>query len=88
LQGTEFAKRYRDDGIVSIPLNPGNLNSDMWRGMGPLASKFIETFLLHPPIYGAYTRLYAAFSPKITIEQTGEWGEFDFQNACFELTTL
>lgn len=22
----EFAARYKDDGIISIPLNPGNLN--------------------------------------------------------------
>jgi len=70
---TEFAKRYRAAGVVSIPLNPGNLNSDLWRTQGSLSSKFLRTFVLHPSIYGAYTELFAGLSPQVTIEKTGDW---------------
>lgn len=89
LQGAEFARRHKDDGIVSIPLNPGNLNSDLWRSFGSGAQSFLRSFVLHPPILGAYTQLFAAFSPQVSIERSGEWGKllrglFDFQN--FQLT--
>jgi retinol dehydrogenase-12 len=75
LHATEFAKRYRADGVVSIPLNPGNLNSDLYRQFGPVLSFILRTFLLNPPIFGAYTELFAGLSPQITIKQTGSWGE-------------
>lgn len=75
LQGAEFARRHKQDGIVSIPLNPGNLNSDLWRSFGSGAQGFLRTFVLHPPILGAYTQLFAAFSPQVTIERSGEWGK-------------
>lgn len=75
LHGTEFARRHRGDGIVSIPLNPGNLDSELWRGFGAAMQSVIRYFLLHPPILGAYTELYAAFSPDLTLERSGDWGE-------------
>lgn len=40
LHATEFAKRYREDGIVSVPLNPGNLSSELYRSQGSLVSVF------------------------------------------------
>ncbi|KAG6359350.1 hypothetical protein INS49_012871 [Diaporthe citri] len=73
LQGVEFARRHKEDGIVSIPLNPGNLNSDLWRSFGSGAQGFLRSFVLHPPILGAYTQLFAAFSPQVSIERSGEW---------------
>lgn len=74
-QGTEFARRYRDAGIVSIPLNPGNLDSDLWRTQGSVMSFMLRKFILHPPINGAYTELYAGLSPAITMEQSGNWSK-------------
>ena len=75
LQGAEFARRHRADGVVSISLNPGNLNSDLWRTQGRVASWFLQKFVLHPPIYGAYTELFAGLSPEVTMEKTGDWGK-------------
>jgi hypothetical protein len=75
LQGAEFARRYRDDGIVSIPLNPGNLDSDLWRTQGAIMSTLLKSFVLHPVIYGAYTQLFAGLSPEVTMARTGDWGE-------------
>ncbi|KAM0443753.1 hypothetical protein ACHAO4_010434 [Trichoderma viride] len=75
----EFAARYKDDGIISIPLNPGNLDSDFWRTQGALMTCILRRTLLYPPIHGAYTNLFAAFSPQITIEKSGTfvapWGK-------------
>ncbi|KAH6603969.1 short-chain dehydrogenase [Trichoderma cornu-damae] len=77
---TEFAARYKADGVISIPLNPGNLDSDFWRTQGALVTCVLRKTLLHPPVYGAYTNLFAAFSPQVTIERSGNfvapWGKF------------
>jgi len=72
-QATEFAKRHKADGIVSVSLNPGNLNSDLWRAQGAVMSVILKTFVLHPSILGAYTELFAGLSPEVTIEKTGSW---------------
>lgn len=73
LQGCEYAARHKQDGIVAVSLNPGNLNSDLWRTQGPIAGKILRTFVLHPPINGAYTQLFAGLSPDVTVEKSGEW---------------
>ncbi|KAI1112124.1 hypothetical protein F5Y14DRAFT_283275 [Nemania sp. NC0429] len=77
---TEFAARHAADGIVSIPLNPGNIDSDFWRTMGPLVTCMLQKTLLHPPRYGAYTNVFAGFSPEATMEKSGQfvgpWGKF------------
>jgi NAD(P)-dependent dehydrogenase (short-subunit alcohol dehydrogenase family) len=79
-QGVEFARRYKKDGVISIPLNPGNLASELYRDQGTffkLASKLI----LYPSINGAYTELFAGLSSKITIEETGAWGKCSIRKA-------
>ncbi|KAL7952466.1 hypothetical protein V8C34DRAFT_319004 [Trichoderma compactum] len=77
---TEFAARYKAAGVVSIPLNPGNLDSDFWRTQGKLMTCILRKTLLYPPIYGAYTNLFAAFSPEVTLEKShsfvAPWGQF------------
>lgn len=55
-------------------LNPGNLTSNLdrtsswWLYYGRILATY-------PPINGAYTELFAAFSENITIDKTGVWGE-------------
>jgi NAD(P)-dependent dehydrogenase (short-subunit alcohol dehydrogenase family) len=71
---TEFAARNKN--IVSIPINPGNLDSDFWRTQGAMMACILRKTLLHPPIYGAYTALFAAFSPKVTLDKSGQFGMF------------
>lgn len=75
LHGVEFARRYKQQGVVSMPLNPGNLDSDLWRWLPGWAAAIIRRTVLHPSIFGAYTELYAALSPEIAMEKSGEWGK-------------
>lgn len=57
--------------MISMPTNPGHLKSDLYREMGKVFKTVLNTLVCHPPIMGAYTELFAALSPEITIEQTG-----------------
>ncbi|KAI0135788.1 short-chain dehydrogenase [Daldinia grandis] len=72
LHGVEFAKRYKADGVISIPLNPGNLASDLYRDQSGFMN-IVTALITYPSINGAYTLLYAGLSPDITIEKTGSW---------------
>ncbi|KAK8074222.1 hypothetical protein PG994_005121 [Apiospora phragmitis] len=75
LHGAEYAARHgSSDGILSLSLNPGNLDSELWRNQGFVARTFLQWFILHPPVFGAYTELYAGLSPEVTLEQhSGGW---------------
>lgn len=59
---------------ITQALNPGNLWTDLDRNSTGLFLMFrkMTTF---PPIYGAYTELFASLSPDITIENSGSWSE-------------
>lgn len=72
---TEFAKRYQHEGVISVALNPGNLNSDLWRTSGPVAAWFLRTFILHPVIHGAYTELFAGLADEVA-GKNGAWSEY------------
>lgn len=74
LHGVEFAQRHRPEGVVSIPLNPGNLASDLYRYHG-LIVRLIIGLITYPLINGAYAELFAGLSPQVTMDKTGEWGE-------------
>lgn len=74
----EYAARHKADGIISIPLNPGNLDSEFWRTSGIILNYILRKTLLYPPVYGAYTNLFAGLSPTIALEQTGTFGESRF----------
>ena len=81
LHGAEFARRHRQDGIVSVPCNPGHLRSDLYRESGWLFKAAISP-VLYPPIYGAYTELFCGLSPAITVEDSGKWGELVLAPPC------
>jgi len=72
---TEFARRYRASGVVSVPLNPGNLKSELARHRGWVERKVLGLFT-YDPMYGAYTELFAGLSPEVTMEKSGVWGTF------------
>jgi retinol dehydrogenase 12 len=73
----EFARRYGKDGIISVSWNPGNLNSGLLRHMISLEVLAMR-LLMYPPLFGAYTELYAGWSTDITEEHNGcyiaPWG--------------
>jgi retinol dehydrogenase-12 len=54
-------------------VNPGNLRSDLWRHQFSPFQLFVKTFVLHDPINGAYTELFAGLSEEVTLEKTGSW---------------
>lgn len=75
LHATEFAARHRADGVLSVPLNPGHLDSDFWRTQGPITSCLLRKTVLYPSIFGVYTVLFAGFSPEVTLEKSGAFGK-------------
>ncbi|KID72775.1 Short-chain dehydrogenase/reductase [Metarhizium brunneum] len=73
----EFSRRHEADGILSLAFNPGNLATELCRHLGPvelLTAKIVS----HPSRLGAYTELYAGWSPDIKMEDGGmfviPWG--------------
>ncbi|KAI0469090.1 putative estradiol 17 beta-dehydrogenase [Xylaria cf. heliscus] len=64
--GVEYGRRHGPgkDGIISVPINPGNLRSELQRDQS-LLFKILTGFVLYPTVNGAYTQLYAAFSPDV-----------------------
>lgn len=69
---TEYARRYSDNGIVSVSLNPGNLESDLDRNCN-FAEMLFRNATTYPTINGAYTELFAGISGEVGIENTGAW---------------
>ncbi|KAI0747564.1 NAD(P)-binding protein [Fomes fomentarius] len=68
----QVAKRYRDKGIISIAVNPGNVHSELQRGTDNLSWLILRTILLYPTPYGALTPLYAGTMPE-AIRYNGEF---------------
>lgn len=55
-------------------MNPGNLSTDLDRTSSwphVLARKVIN----YPPVYGAYTELFAALSPDVALDNSVTWSE-------------
>ena len=75
LHAAEFAAQHKSENLVSVSLNPGNLDSELWRTQGPFVSWMLRRLVLYPPVYGAYTNLFAAFSPEVTLERSGSYSE-------------
>jgi retinol dehydrogenase-12 len=68
LHGNEFAARFAKDGVLSVSLNPGNLDSELWRTQTRIVRGILRRTVLNPPVYGAYTCLWAGVSKDITSE--------------------
>lgn len=85
--GTQFAKLHKNNSIISVSLNPGNLKTDLQRHV-PRAQMLVIDMLVYPPINGAYTELFAGISSDVTLEKSGAWiepwGRFDAQRADLE----
>ncbi|TGO81442.1 hypothetical protein BPOR_1152g00010 [Botrytis porri] len=76
----ECAKTTPQTGVVHTAFNSGNLRTELQRHWTGLASKISDKFIVYPPVYGAYTELWAAIAPEITPEKSGAyiypWGRF------------
>ncbi|KAH8801377.1 hypothetical protein F5884DRAFT_904244 [Xylogone sp. PMI_703] len=77
--GCEWARRDAKSGVMHLTLNPGNLKTPLQRNMGCL-ERHITNLMLHDPIYGAYTELWAGLSPAVKPSDSGRyiipWGRF------------
>ncbi|EUC27797.1 short chain dehydrogenase [Pyrenophora tritici-repentis] len=72
LHALEFQRRYRDSGITSVALNPGNLSSELHRHLSSMQAWMIS-WITYPVINGAYTELFAGLSPEVAALKQGDW---------------
>jgi NAD(P)-dependent dehydrogenase (short-subunit alcohol dehydrogenase family) len=70
---SEYAKRFGKDGIVSLAQNSGNLKTAIWDTTPWMVQK-MSMITMHPPIYGAYSSMWAGLSKEITVEDGGRYG--------------
>jgi NAD(P)-dependent dehydrogenase (short-subunit alcohol dehydrogenase family) len=73
----EFARRHGNDqgagGILSVALNPGGVRAGSYKGTSASMYFVLDALLLHEPVLGAYTELYAGLSNELTLEHNGEY---------------
>lgn len=74
LHALAFRNLYEKDGVLSVSLNPGNLNSELNRHSG-LLGVIIVKLLTYPAVNGAYTEFYAGLSPEVKALKRNEWGK-------------
>ncbi|GFG26086.1 uncharacterized oxidoreductase C736.13 [Aspergillus udagawae] len=72
LHASEFARRAKGDGIISLSLNPGNFVTNLQQSM-PRWQVALFKLIAHDPKYGAYTELFAGLQPDITQDKSGSW---------------
>ncbi|KAI1459954.1 NAD(P)-binding protein [Annulohypoxylon moriforme] len=76
--GREFGRRHGSDGILSIVMNPGNLDAGSFKGTPRFSVFMMRILWLQKPVFGAYTELFAGLSPEITKDTSGRfifpWG--------------
>lgn len=70
---SEFDRRVRDDGVVCICQNPGNLSTGIWDRV-PWLLRVPNKVFLHPPKRGAYAELWAGLSTEIKLDDGGRYG--------------
>ncbi|KAJ0121358.1 Short-chain dehydrogenase/reductase [Diaporthe amygdali] len=91
LHSVELARRHgaSSDGVVSVALNPGNLDTELGRDRSWLETKILRTFVLYLPVFGAYTELFAGLSDPITAEMVRDnnWSHA-FKNATVNMAVV
>lgn len=69
---SEMHHRFSKDGIVSICVNPGNLKTAVWDA-APWIIRKVMRITMHPPVYGAYTNLWAGVSDHVSLADGGRY---------------
>ncbi|KAJ7449545.1 NAD-P-binding protein [Mycena latifolia] len=67
----ELARRYADQGIISIALHPGNIKTDLGRHSTPM-ERALTGWMLYPVDLGVLTQLYAGTMPE-ALELSGKY---------------
>ncbi|KAJ4865641.1 short chain dehydrogenase domain-containing protein [Trichoderma breve] len=73
LLAMEVAKRYGNQDIIGVSLNPGHLKTNLQRHSNSALAKRFEGLVLHDPSFGALTELYAGFSDAIGTDNNGAY---------------
>ncbi|KAI0747568.1 hypothetical protein C8Q74DRAFT_510339 [Fomes fomentarius] len=68
----QIARRYADKGIISISLNPGNINTGLFRYTPTFARKIMQALWLQTVESGALTQLFAGTMPE-ALNYNGEY---------------
>lgn len=53
-------------GIISVSFDPGNLRTELQRHSAGIMMR-LGDYMLHPPVYGAYTELYSGWSDDVSL---------------------
>ncbi|KAM7191529.1 hypothetical protein V8F33_008880, partial [Rhypophila sp. PSN 637] len=74
LLGVEFGRRYKAEGIVSVPINPGNVLTELARDAA-WQLKVVGRLVAYKVIsFGVCSQLFSAFSPNIEkVDWTKDW---------------
>ncbi|KAG6362319.1 hypothetical protein INS49_010549 [Diaporthe citri] len=70
IYGLEMSRRYKSDGTIGLGVNPGNLNTDLFRQQGAVFRSSTGP-MKYPVVNGAYTQLWACLCPEVTLERAG-----------------
>jgi retinol dehydrogenase-12 len=70
---SETARRYSNENIVAVSLNPGHLKTELQRHSQSCFLDLIHAALLYDARYGALTELYAGFANTIGKEKNGQY---------------
>ena len=62
---------------VAEALNPGNLASELDRHVTGYLERTYRKLTTYPSVNGAYTELFAALSPEVTMANTGGWSKLN-----------
>lgn len=63
-----WSRKHENSGVLSVSVHPGVINSDLGRYLSSVES-FFSSFIAQPVVYGAYSEMYGAVSPDLTVEK-------------------
>ncbi|KAL4932527.1 uncharacterized protein BDV17DRAFT_300654 [Aspergillus undulatus] len=82
MQAVEMMRRHKQEGIVSISLDPGVATTGLQRDMNRFMAAAVK-LISNKPETGAYTQLYAGLSPDVTPDVAlKEWISYPGKIAC------
>uniref|UniRef100_A0A060T1C5 ARAD1C19272p n=1 Tax=Blastobotrys adeninivorans TaxID=409370 RepID=A0A060T1C5_BLAAD len=67
MQAILWDRKHEDSGVLSVSVHPGVTSSDISRQF-PAFTRGLVKNLAKPPLYGAYSEMYAALSPDLTLD--------------------
>lgn len=68
----ELSKKYKNEGIIGLGVNPGNLRSELFRHQS-FTFKLLTGPANYPIFNGAYTQLWAGLSSEVTADKAGTY---------------